>query len=188
MAASEAAGARQDAVHRRGRDDRGGKAGSAEAAPGHQLCLAKTTQSMRRSSARLRLKVERSAIVACVPKNDRCSKSACRCSRNSRWNRRERTRTGRKKPGRQAIQRPRRTTRSASRVSSRCGDEGQRRPAGATHRGQDQVAAAEDQAKIAHAETELARSETWEAQEATKTTERQADVERVKADQEASRA
>ena len=55
----------------------------------------------------MRLKIERSASRGerAEERQLPASNAACSCSRNSRRNRRERTRTGRKKPGRQAIQR-----------------------------------------------------------------------------------
>src|SRR5215207_3349843 len=62
---------------------------------------------MRRSSCSRTVKAVGSARPARLPKKRSlpASKAFCRPCRNSRRNRRERTRTGRKKPGRQAIQR-----------------------------------------------------------------------------------
>ena len=56
---------RQDAVRRYGRDDRSGKAGSAETAPDHQLCAASIA-----GFARCSLNLDRSVVsdgLQCFP-------------------------------------------------------------------------------------------------------------------------
>src|SRR3974390_105477 len=61
---------------------------------------------MRRSSSSRTVKAAASARPARSPEKGSCpeAKAFCRSCRNRRRNRRESTRTGRKKPGRQAIQ------------------------------------------------------------------------------------